>query len=80
MPMTFAHFENEPREPEPALRYGEECIQIRLEDFVIATERGKTYRASFIPMDQKTIDAVMKEHGMIAVILATDSPLQLSWG
>lgn len=50
---------------EPALVVREENINIRLEDLIVITEKGKDILSDFVPMEMDEIEKLMKEEGMV---------------
>ncbi|MBI3005628.1 MAG: aminopeptidase P family protein [Ignavibacteriales bacterium] len=50
---------------EPSLVVREENINIRLEDLVIITQKGKEVVSEFIPMEIEEIEKLMKEDGIL---------------
>lgn len=50
---------------EPALRVPEENINIRLEDMIVMTEKGKEILSDFVPMEIGDIEKVMEGDGML---------------
>jgi Xaa-Pro aminopeptidase len=50
---------------EPALVVREENINIRLEDLIVITEKGKDIVSDFVPMEMDEIEKVMKEEGIL---------------
>jgi Xaa-Pro aminopeptidase len=43
----------------------EENINIRLEDLIVITEKGRDVLSDFVPMEMADIEKVMKEEGMV---------------
>jgi Xaa-Pro aminopeptidase len=50
---------------EPSLVIPEENINIRLEDLIVITEKGRDVVSEFIPMEIEAIEKTMKEEGML---------------
>ena len=50
---------------EPALRVPEENINIRLEDMIVITEKGKDILSSFVPSEPDAIEKTMRGNGML---------------